>query len=195
MKLSLQAAPWLKTTLSYQWLENNYHTATDPVNDPLSGQCRRDFTGWQFARRQVSSPDRRPQCHPDSLAPTVPLHHFCLSECAHGHGANDSPSVAPYQGNIYSVIASATYVLNQKTDLTASYSLSVPISARTTPPMVCRWESSINSMPCKSASSDKSARAKFSLYYSFYHYDEPSSGGFNNFNAQAIFAMLSFQIP
>jgi hypothetical protein len=33
-----------------------------------------------------------------------------------------------------------------------------------------------------------------SLQYSFYHYDEPSSGGFNNFNAQAIFAMLSFHL-
>ena len=33
-----------------------------------------------------------------------------------------------------------------------------------------------------------------SLRYSFYHYNEPSSGGFNNFNAQAIFAMLSFPL-
>ena len=38
VKLSLQATSWLKTTLSYQWLDNDYHTATGAAADPNTGQ-------------------------------------------------------------------------------------------------------------------------------------------------------------
>src|SRR5206468_1589757 len=38
--------------------------------------------------------------------------------------ANNSTSIVPYRGDLFSTLASATYALNDKTDLRASYSFS-----------------------------------------------------------------------
>ena len=110
--------------------------------------------------------------------------------------ANGSPSVAPYEGNIYSVIASGSYVLNQKTDLTASYSFSMADFAQNNfadgLPLGIKYQQHAVHVGIKRQIGKGKS---LGLQYSFYHYDEPSSGGFNNFNAHAVFATLSFQIP
>jgi len=33
------------------------------------------------------------------------------------------------------------------------------------------------------------------LRYGFYNYDEPSSGGANNYTAHSVFGMVSFKLP
>jgi hypothetical protein len=109
--------------------------------------------------------------------------------------ANGSAGVAPYGGDIYSVMASGSYVLNQKTDLTASYSLSIADFAQDNfaggLPLGIKYQQQAVQIGIKR----RIGKGKIlSLQYSFYHYDEPSSGGFNNFNAQAIFATLSFPL-
>jgi hypothetical protein len=124
-KLSLQPALWLKTSLSYQWLENNYHTATDPVSEAVPGLpggispggslLAGNYKAQTVALNATLTPWRRL-----FLSTT-----FSYQNARTVTAANDSPSVAPYQGDIYSAIVSASYVLNQKTDLTASYSLSI----------------------------------------------------------------------
>jgi hypothetical protein len=110
--------------------------------------------------------------------------------------ANDSPSVVPYEGNIYSVMASGTYVLNQKTDLTASYSLSMADFAQNNYadglPLGIKYQQQALEVGIKRQIGKGKS---LGLQYRFYHYNEPSSGGFNNFNAQAVFATLSFQLP
>ena len=195
-KLSLQAAPWLKTSLSYQWQENDYHTATDQLNDPISGPVGAISPGGSLlagyyqaqtvALNATLTPWRRL-----FLSTT-----FSYQNARTVTAANDSPSVVPYQGNIYSVMASASYVLNQKTDLTASYSLSLGNFAQDNVadglPLGIDYQQHALQVGIRRQIGKGKA---FSLRYSFYHYAEPSSGGFNNFNAQAIFAMLSFQIP
>ena len=123
-KLGLQATPWLKTTLSYQWLQNKYHTATEAVNDPASGLVggispggsllAGTYEAQTIALNTTLTPWRRL-----FLSTT-----FSYQNATTVTAANNSPSVAPYEGNIYSVMASGTYLLNQKTDLTASYSFS-----------------------------------------------------------------------
>jgi len=103
--------------------------------------------------------------------------------------------VAPYEGNIYSVMASGSYALNQKTDLTASYSF---LNRRFLPGQLRGRFAPRN--PVSTAGVQIGIKRRIgkgktlSLQYSFFHYDEPSSGGFNNFNAQAIFAILSFPL-
>jgi hypothetical protein len=94
------------------------------------------------------------------------------------------------------VMSSASYVLNQKTDLTASYSVSIADfaqgnSADGLPLGINYQQHAVQVGIRRQIAKGKS----LSLRYSFYHYEEPSSGGFNNFNAHAVFAMLSFQIP
>ena len=109
--------------------------------------------------------------------------------------ANDSQSVAPYAGDIYGVMAGASYILNNKTDLSAGYSLSMADFSQDNfaagLPLGIKYQQHGVQVGLKR----RIGKSKIlSLRYSFYHYDEPSSGGFNNFNAQAIFATLSFPL-
>jgi hypothetical protein len=196
VKLGLQPALWLKTTLSYQWLVNNYHTATESVNDPVSGfpggispggsLLAGNYQAQTVAFNTVLTPWRRL-----FLSTT-----FSYQNARTSTWANDSPSVVPYQGNIYTVMASASYVLNQKTDLNASYSLSMADFAQDNAayglPLGIKYQQHALQVGIKRQIGKGNS---FSVQYSFYHYNEPSSGGFNNFNAQAVFAMLSFEIP
>ena len=103
--------------------------------------------------------------------------------------------MAPYAGNIYSAIASGSYVLSPMTDLTASYSLSLADFDQENfvggLPLGIKYQQHAVQVGLKR----RIGKGKtLSLQYSFYHYDEPSSGGFNNFNAQSIFATLSFAL-
>lgn len=190
MKLSLQLAPWLKTTLSYQWLDSDYCTATEPSPNqillvPGGSLLAGTYTAHTAAFNATLTPWRRL-----FLSTT-----FSYQNARTDTAANGSTAVAPYEGNIYSVIASGSYVLNQKTDLTASYSFSAADFAQDNfaggLPLGIQYQQQGVQIGIKR----RIGKGKtFSLQYSYYHYDEPSSGGFNNFNAQAIFATLAFPI-
>jgi hypothetical protein len=190
MKLSLQLAPWLKTTLSYQWLDSDYRTATEPSPNqillvPGGSLLAGTYTAHTAAFNATLTPWRRL-----FLSTT-----FSYQNARTDTAANGSTAVAPYEGNIYSVIASGSYVLNQKTDLTASYSFSAADFAQDNfaggLPLGIQYQQQGVQIGIKR----RIGKGKtFSLQYSYYHYDEPSSGGFNNFKAQAIFATLAFPI-
>lgn len=196
VKLSLQSAPWLKNTLSYQWLENNYHTSTDPVTETVPGLpggispggslLAGNYQAQTVALNTTLTPWRRL-----FLSTT-----FSYQNARTVTWANDSPSVAPYQGNIYSVMNSASYLLDGKTDITASYSLSIADFGQNNSadglPLGIKYQQHAVQVGIKRQIGKGKS---LSLHYSFYHYDEPSSGGFNNFNAHAVFAMFTFQIP
>jgi hypothetical protein len=191
-KLSLQATPWLKTTLSYQWIQNKYHTSTDPTPEldggisPGGSLLAGRYEAQTVAFNATLTPWRRL-----FLSTT-----FSFQTARTVTAANDSPSVQPYDGNIYSVIASGTYVLNQKTDLTASYSFSTADFSQNNfadgLPLGINYQQQALQVGIRR----QIGKGKtLGLHYSYYHYDEPSSGGFNNFNAHAVFATLSFQLP
>lgn len=195
VKLSLQATPWLKTTLTYQLLDNDYHTATDTVADPISGLAGGIAPGGSLLAGTYKA-------HTATLNTTMtPWRRLFLSTTFSYQNArtvttaNDSQSVAPYAGDIYSAMAGASYILNNKTDLSASYSLSMADFSQDNfasgLPLGIKYQQHGVQLGLKR----RIGKSKvLSLRYSFYHYDEPSSGGFNNFNAQAIFATLSFPL-
>jgi len=195
-KLSLQATPWLKTTLSYQWLQNKYHTATEAVNDPVTGLAGGISPGGSLL---AGTYDAQTATINATLTPWRRLFlstTFSYQNARTVTAANGSQSVVPYEGNIYNVMASGTYVLNQKTDLTASYSLSMADFAQNNysaglPVGIKYQQQALEVGIRRQIGKGKS----LGLQYRFYHYNEPSSGGFNNFNAQAVFATLSFQLP
>ena len=195
-KLGLQAAPWLKTSLSYQWLHNKYHTATQPVDDPASELAGGISRGGSLL---AGTYDAQTVALNTTLTPWRRLFlsaTFSYQNARTVTAANGSPSVAPYEGDIYSVMASGSYILNQKTDLTASYSFSTADfsqnnSAEGLPLGIKYQQHSVQVGIRRQIGKGKT----LGLYSSFYQYSEPSSGGFNNFTAYAVFGMVSFQIP
>jgi hypothetical protein len=104
---------------------------------------------------------------------------------------NGSPSVVPYQGDTWWVIGSATYAINEATDIFASTSFA---SAR------FAQNNAAAGLPLGIDYNRYGAQAgvvrRFSknltgrLQYAYYAYQEPSSANLLNYTANQILAML-----
>ncbi|MBU6398920.1 MAG: hypothetical protein KGS61_01250 [Verrucomicrobia bacterium] len=199
-KLSVRPAAWLTTTLSYRLVATDYRTATSPVTgfDPATGMLVPGFTspgGWVFAgkyRGQVYS----------ASAVLTPWRRVYLSSTFTYQPSrirtadNSDPSMAPYRGDVYSVITSGNYALTTTTSLRAAYSFShagygqgntadgLPLG------MVYDWQT-----VQAGAKRQFHKGVAIGLQYAFYRYAEASSGGLNNFTAHAVFAMFTKQLP
>jgi hypothetical protein len=194
-RLTVQPAGWLKTTLSYKWLADDYRTAADPVNDPASGRAGGITPGTALLAGQYHA-------HIVSVNATMtPWRRLFLSVTLSGQEArtatfaNGSTVVAPYDGNIYSVSASGSYILNDKTDLSASYVFSTADFAQGNQaaglPLGLKYQ---QQMVQAGLRRHFSKGTTLGVQYRFYHYDEPSGGGLNNFDAHAVFATLTLAL-
>jgi hypothetical protein len=110
--------------------------------------------------------------------------------------ANGSPSVAPYAGDVYSVIMSGTYALNGKTDVIATYSFSTADFTQENqeaglPLGIHYHQHTLAAGVRRQISKGKTV----SLEYRYYRYTEPSSGTINDFEANGVFAMLNLRLP
>ena len=121
-KLVLRPSTRFKTTLSYQYLTSDSRTDTSPAFDPNTLVYY--SLGGNILAGQSDS-----QIY--SISATVTPHPRLSLDAAFSYQTsstiskyNGSSSLAPYRGNIYSVLASGTYILNSTTDLFASYSFS-----------------------------------------------------------------------
>lgn len=194
IRLSVRPVRWLKSTLSYQKVATDYWTSTEPVSFPppfnlvfseggklLAGNYDADIasinvslTPWQ--RLYLSS--------------TLSYRGSRTSSHANGH-----PTVVAYDGEMYSSLSSATYILNNKTDLLASYAYSwadygQDNSATGLPlGLVYDWHVSTVGVSRKFRKNIST-----NLQYRFYYYDEENMGGSNNYQAHAVIASMSMTI-
>ena len=191
-RLTVKPLAWVKTTLSYQWTDSQYRTTTGATSFDQAGP---DATpgGFVYAGHY--------QAHSVNAAATLtPFRRVYFSAALTYQNSrtttanNDSPSVAPYQGDLWGVMASATWVLDKKTDLTASYlfswarygqhneesglplgldydrhGLQVGLVHRFTPSVTGR------------------------LQYGYFAYTEPSSGHFRDYTAHQVLAVLDLR--
>ena len=103
-------------------------------------------------------------------------------------------SIVPYSGDIYTLTTTATYALNPKTSLQASYIFSyanygqnngvagVPLGIDFT-----RNEVLVG------LTRKLTERLSCALHYQFSNYSEPTSGNANNFTAQGVFATFVYK--
>jgi hypothetical protein len=197
MKLAIQMTSWLKTSISYQWLDNEYNTATAPVTFNITNGAPENISpgGGLLAGTY--------NAHVASLNATfTPWRRLFLSTTfAYQNArtvtfANGSTSVQPYAGNIYSVILSGNYALNPKTDLVATYAFSTADFGQdnftTGLPLGINYHQHTLQAGIKR---HLSKQASIGFQYRFYLYDEPSGGGANNFEAHGIFTTLVCRLP
>ena len=121
-KLELRPANWLKTTLTYQITGTDYSSTTDPAFD---------FISLQLASPGGSIMDGRYNAQTYGFGATLtPIQRlyfsgtFTYSQSRVTTASNDDPSIVPYNGNVYTVTTTATYALNVKTSLQATYAFS-----------------------------------------------------------------------
>jgi hypothetical protein len=195
-KLALQLTSWLKTSLTYQWLANEYHTTTEPVTvDPFTGQGGISPGGTLLAGTYSA----HIATFNATLTPWRRLFlstSFAFQNARTVTSANNDPSVVPYAGNIYSVIVNGTYTLDERTSLIGTYSFSTGDFTQDNGaaglPLGIHYAQHALQAGIKRR---LSKGATLGLEYRFYDYTEPSSGGFNNFQANGVFATLACRLP
>ncbi|MBM3846380.1 MAG: hypothetical protein FJ405_08850 [Verrucomicrobia bacterium] len=183
----VKAASWLQTTLTYRWSDIDFKTQTDeaPTFSVPGGVL---FTGKQNANTYSFNAGITPWQRLHLNAGLTYRNTRTTTE------ANDMPSIAPFKGDLYSIISSITYVLTEKTDLVGSWTWSRADYGQVQPQGVpvgldydlhsietgIRWKLRENLF----------AR----LQYGFYTYDERNTVGWNNYSAHTIFTTLNVRV-
>ena len=193
-KLELRPAKWLKTTLTYQITGTDYSSTTDPAFDFLLSQAVSPGGPIMDGRY-----DAQTYGLGATLTPVQQLYFsgtFTYSHSLAATASNGDPSIVPYSGDIYTLTTTATYALNVKTSLQASYAFShadyeegnaaagLPLGLDFT-----RNELIIG------LTRQITRRLTCALHYEFSEYSEPSSGDANNFTAHGIFATFVYKWP
>jgi hypothetical protein len=109
---------------------------------------------------------------------------------------NGNLSVVPYEGEVYNLIASANYIVNQTTDLHASYLFTRANYAQ---------NNGAQGLPLGmdfvrhgfmvGMNKRLSSRLTTHLQYTFYRYGEPQHGEVNEYTAHGVFATVAVAWP
>lgn len=188
-KFAYRPLPWWKATLTYQLVVTDYTTETESVSSGISpggGLTASTFDSSIYSINNTFTPWRR-LC----LSGT-----FSYRDGRTKTAYDGTAGIAPYEGDVFSVIASGTYVLTDNTDLDASYAFSradyrhnktasgLPLGIN------YDWHSMMAGMRHE-ISKNMSVR----LQYGFFRYMEPTSGNAADYDAHAIFATLLVRLP
>jgi len=186
-RLAVRPLGWLKTTLTYQLVDTDFDSSTDPAPGSTPGGPLRAgrFNANVYGVNLIVNPFSR-----WNFSGTF---NYYDSRATSAH--NDVGSVVPYRGEIYSLLASATYMLSTNTDLTASYTFSRADYAQHNFAAGLPLGIDYDWHAIQAGIARRFKRATLNLQYAFYEYSEDSSGGFNDYTAHAVFATLIFHWP
>ncbi len=186
-RCTLRVTSWLKSTLIYKWSDTDYYTGTDTIAQTPGGG---HYSGKQDAHTYTFNTTLTPwrRLH---LANTVTYRHTRTTTAQ-----NDVPSIVPYRGDLYSFLSTATYVLTETVDLTGSYTYSRADYSQDNAafglPLGLDYE-----LHGVQTGLTWRFRKSFTtrLQYGYYTYDEKNTGGWNNYAAHAVFAMVNIRFP
>jgi hypothetical protein len=191
-RLALRPARWLKTSLDYKLLNTDYRTTTYPaafgafIISPGGTVPAGESEVQVYSFNAILTPWQRL-----SLSGT-----FSLQRSSTVTFANASTAVEPYRGDVYSAFGTAAWALDRVSDLLLTYSFSKADFSQdnfaTGLPLGIRYQQHALRAGLTHRFS-KVLAAK--LQYGFSYYDEPSSGGANNYRANSILAMLTYRMP
>jgi hypothetical protein len=190
-RMVLHPAWFLSATLSYQYHDTAYDVTTRPY--ALSAQDVISPGG------EVPSGTERGQTY--SLDATLTPFRRLYFNASFSYGdstittAPDGPSVVPYRGATYTVLANSTYVMSQTTDVFLGYFFSAADYRQNNYaqglPLGIEYQRH-GAQVGISRRLGKAVSAK--LQYRLDYYNEPSSGGANNYIAHSVYGTLSFKL-
>lgn len=186
-KLVLRPTTWLKTAFTFQTLASDYATTTAPVSGSVSPGGAID-AGIADA-----------QSYSAGLALTSGKRFSSSATFSYRHtrtttADNGSPASTVYAGDVYSLLTSASFIVNAKTDLNATYLFSRADYGQdrfaTGLPLGTEF---VRNRFTLGVTRRFSARVAGRLRYSFYQYNEPNHGSVNAYIAHGVFASLAFK--
>jgi hypothetical protein len=193
-KLVWRIRSWWKATLKYQLQRTDYEGATADVTDGGSPDLvyaggaleTGTYEAHVSSLGMVFTPWRRLY-----LSPTLS---FTRSRTLTGAGLY--PDIAPYKGEVLSAVASATYVVNDRTDLNASYGFSHGDYGQ---------DAAVAGLPLGivydrhgllvGVTRRFSKQVTGRLQYGFFDYREPTAGHAADYTAHGFYTSLAVAIP
>ncbi|MDB6032515.1 MAG: Planctomycete cytochrome [Verrucomicrobiales bacterium] len=188
-KVVWHAASWLKATFKYQLVSSDMFTGTDPVSGDVSPGGRiyaGNYDAHVFSIGGIITPWQRVY-----LSST-----FSLQDARTVTAANNSPSIAPYKGQIYSLINNITFALNPRTDLFANYNFSMADFSQNNfseglPLGVNYQQHAMEVGFSRKILQNFVARGQ----YGFFLYDDLGLGHASDYTAHAVFGTLTMRWP
>lgn len=187
-RLTLRSGRRFTTTFTHRLVATDYETGKESLDTRTPGGrwTSGDYEAQIFSLNATVTPWRRLYC-----SGTISYQDI-QSISRH----ENSLAVVPYGGETWSVMAHARFVLNEKTDLTAGYTFSTADFRQThfAAGLPLGMEYDLQGLQAGFVTRcTKDLTLK--LQYGFYRYDEPSSGGANDYTAHAVLAALSLRLP
>jgi hypothetical protein len=191
-RVVMRPAAWLKTTLAYRWNDSDFRTRTGSTSE---GDIGSDATpgGSIIAGRHEShtlsanlslTPIRRLY-----FATTLSYQNSRTTTADHG-----SQSVAPYEGDLWSLLASATYALDEATDLFGNYYFSLSRYGQNDAaeglPLGIDYDRNGLQVGVRHAFSSAVA---LRVQYGYYSYNEPTSGHLTDYAAHQVLAVMNLR--
>jgi mono/diheme cytochrome c family protein len=186
-KLTVRPRSWVKATLSYQLVDTDFHSATDAITNGTPGGPLRagTFNANVYGLNLMLTPFSRWYF-------SAGLNYYDSRAVSADNGVS---SVAPYRGDVYSVLASATCAVSTNMDFTASYTFSMADYAQHNAAAGLPLGIDYDWHAIQAGVTRRIRNASVSLRYAFYRYAEPTSGGLNDYTAHAVFAALTLRWP
>ena len=190
-KVVLHALSWLKTTLKYQLTATDYRTTADPSTrffprtpQPGGETLAGNYDASTYSLNTTVTPWRRLY-----LSGT-----FSYSDSRLTTGVVDGTSLVPYRGDIYSVVSSANFAVNEATDLHASYTFSRADygqnnEAEGLPLGIAYDRHGLVAGVRRNFKKNMSTN----LQYGFFRW-EPTSGNSSDYTAHAVFATVALSL-
>lgn len=181
-RIVLRPAAWLKTTLGYRLVATDFETATHAIPTLTGGGLRSgEYDAHIHSLNVTLTPWRRLYLSSG----------FTFQDSRTASSDNGNPSATPFKGQVYSAMTSASYILDNLTDVTLAYDFSHADFSQ--PNQVAGLPLGIDYESHGVRAGIGRAfwkRVKGRLEYLWSYYDEPGSGHYNDFTAHGVFATL-----
>ena len=195
-KLVFRPFSWLKASLSYQYASTDFREDTRAAFLPQFPTTHLSDGGTLLSGRDDSNIY-------SILATFIPLQRLYFSGIFSYRESKLTTASAgafpPYEGEIFSVVSSATYIMTKKTDLLVSYSCSLgdysqepgASNLSSSPPLGLHYQQyALQAGLSHHFSKNLTTR----LQYGYYMYEEPPALGVNDYHAHMIFASLTYHM-
>jgi mono/diheme cytochrome c family protein len=188
-RLTVRPVNWLKTTFTWRLVATDFQTTTKADADAGSagGEINAgNYDSQIFSLNFTMTPWRR--LHLFTTLSYQDVQTTTLQE-------TPTSPVVPYQGDTWTVLLHGRYVLTRTTDLSVGYTFSASDfqqdNFNTGLPLGIHYR--LNGVQVGLVTRcTKDLTTK--LQYGFYQYTEPSSGGANDFTANAVFLSLNWRL-
>jgi len=187
-RLVLRPVYWLNARLTWQWVESDFSTTTEPV--PFGISPGGTITDGSTLANNLGL----------NLTFTPGQRFYCSSSFTYGYSrtttaADQNSAVVPYRGDTYTVGASAGYALNAKTHLDTAYAFSQAGYGQNNTVGLPLGINFTHHDLFVGLTRQFSNRLSGALRYGFSQYSQPSNGNVNNFTATGIFASINYKWP